>query len=829
MAHHFGSFKEYVPKPIPESLPYSEFDILQAWTRVKRLCGIHDFVPPLITHDAEFPLLFDICTETWTIVLNTYHIPQKVPPSQHIWWLEHGPLLHEFGHYHIAPYDANTIIRYMLLIHELWPNVDAKRTFYLINFFTDLVVNFYLTDMHPQYRNAMLYWFKMSNYHTKRNKMTHSDTWHIFVRIHEFKWREKIIAQTMSQKKEAFAYQVYLKLTSGHQRADILRYLIEEGRQYFEADLRQKSTPLEQLYQKNTTKQASSARNASKRRGKKRSHSNTKSQQTNSNTSHAKNKGQQGNTGTQNANSGGQQSNSGGQQSNSGGQQSNSGGQQSNSGSQQGNTGTQNANSGSQQSNSGGQQSNSGSQQGNTETQNANSGSQQSNSGGQQSNIGGQQGNTETQNVRSGGQQSSIGGQNVSSGGQFSNNRRRTRTTSSFSSSVDEHFKSAAEIVRQMRQQQSAKGNAEEQRTASPITKTHAEKKRSQPSKRNHSKRTKKRPARQNVWYKAENMPYDMMQIMGNPYDEKFPSKYTKKSQKYDMEQILETLMTNSNRSLKQCVDVIQLSQYTQQHLSIEMVELRRMYIDLISKKMLNYESQREVTYQTDIDGYEPWRWHHQTQELNFEASIAANPLYFFPPFAKKRQYLHGTHGERDRMYRDILFVVDSSSSMGGVTYRRTGFYSKYDYTLLSLFSVLNACTDKQNDVAIINFSTYAEIHPWVKVTPQNKRNLQTFLMHPISATTTFPIMEIQEMVAKRREVLLFILTDGLISNLHETIEYFESLRGKTPIVLVFLDDMKQYPREMLHDYQRIGVKPFLVTEINDLWHLTINNVFEYW
>lgn len=232
-----SEFETYVPKPIPKAIGFAENDVLAAWHRVIRNFGGRGLYGPIVTHDPEIPVQFGISLD-WRILINTASLPMNVPKNKLLWWIEAVALRHEFGHYHICPYSGRDILRYLQIITDQYRGCDRKKGFYILNLFSDLIVNRFLYQRYKDdFVLGMQYWFEWQDLQCKANQIGHSYTWNIFVRIHEILWGVSKFATTISPEEDDAATKIATKLQSFTDENVFLISFVKIMRKFIDDDL----------------------------------------------------------------------------------------------------------------------------------------------------------------------------------------------------------------------------------------------------------------------------------------------------------------------------------------------------------------------------------------------------------------------------------------------------------------------------------------------------------------------------------------------------------------------------------------------------------------
>ena len=140
MKFDFADLEEnYTPRDIPVELGITREDIYESWNKVLKTYGGRWLRYPIVTYDPDIPVHFGI-SMNWRVLFNLAYLPPNLPKDKILWWIEHLPIQHEFGHYHICPYSGSDIARYIAIVKKMKPLLSRQHVFYILNFFSDLLV-----------------------------------------------------------------------------------------------------------------------------------------------------------------------------------------------------------------------------------------------------------------------------------------------------------------------------------------------------------------------------------------------------------------------------------------------------------------------------------------------------------------------------------------------------------------------------------------------------------------------------------------------------------------------------------------------------------------
>lgn len=180
--------KDYEPKEIPKSFPLKPSEILDIWNDVISEFGTYDLNYPIITYDEKIPIHFGTSLGG-RMLINLYTIPKNIPKKRIGWWLKYGVLSHEIAHYHVCPYTDTYFYEYLYRVHRRFVKFDIRVKIAIVNYFSDLIVDYWLSDYFPDdYPKAQMFWYEWNDALSKANKTQTSILWKIMEGAMKCKW-----------------------------------------------------------------------------------------------------------------------------------------------------------------------------------------------------------------------------------------------------------------------------------------------------------------------------------------------------------------------------------------------------------------------------------------------------------------------------------------------------------------------------------------------------------------------------------------------------------------------------------------------------------------
>lgn len=166
-------------------------EIMDEWENVRANMGNPPLDYPIIVNDRSIPVHFGI-TLRWQVMLNIASIPPELHGKEMLEWLKTFAMYHEITHYVTCPYDGLTHAKLSLSVRKMWPNATDDQVFFIINFFSDLIVN---KELHDRIGNAYFIavkkWVEYTVAETVKQDFGLSRIYLIFIRAHEILWKRR--------------------------------------------------------------------------------------------------------------------------------------------------------------------------------------------------------------------------------------------------------------------------------------------------------------------------------------------------------------------------------------------------------------------------------------------------------------------------------------------------------------------------------------------------------------------------------------------------------------------------------------------------------------
>lgn len=317
--------------------------------------------------------------------------------------------------------------------------------------------------------------------------------------------------------------------------------------------------------------------------------------------------------------------------------------------------------------------------------------------------------------------------------------------------------------------------------------------------------------------------PTDITMTCGNPFVTKLNDEVTNTDHGREMEKVTKYLMQKyKGKGHKGYPSFVK----TLSDLGIadSIYSANRLWFRYQAKDSVKYKPKSFRNSSDEFDRVAPWNWSNPISQLNLVKSINTNPIYPFPPYARKYAYRKGEYGAETEDYLDALIVIDSSSSMEELSLYKVE--TPFDYAVVSSLAVLHAVYSKNVKFNVINFSYRSMTTGWLEPTSFNLELAEKMLLRNLGNVTIFPSEEVRKAVTANRDCVVIIITDGDLHNWDELFKLLETTRIKLFLFSIQKDKSEKSEYVTLREK---GARVFFVTDVSTLSELVINTAGSLW
>lgn len=232
----------------------------------------------------------------------------------------------------------------------------------------------------------------------------------------------------------------------------------------------------------------------------------------------------------------------------------------------------------------------------------------------------------------------------------------------------------------------------------------------------------------------------------------------------------------------------------------------------IVIDEQSNKSSKDNYTYPTN------WKIGDSISDIDMMLSLSTAPKIIPGITTKKWEMATNNYLGSEKNQRDLLLVVDTSSSMGSVLNENSNMHQAVKAT----FSILNYIESQKGQVALVEFAD--KITAEISWTNKYDEIREKLLING-NGGTQFPIQRIQYILDNsKNELVTVIITDGELGNLNESLNYFRSyLNDDNKLYVFLLDDSKKCRgydelRDIgAHVYNANNAKDFCDMVVSDL------------
>lgn len=207
----------------------------------------------------------------------------------------------------------------------------------------------------------------------------------------------------------------------------------------------------------------------------------------------------------------------------------------------------------------------------------------------------------------------------------------------------------------------------------------------------------------------------------------------------------------------------------------------------------------------------EVWKIGDPIVDIDLMLTYSTSPI-IIPGVTTKKWSKHSSFkGGSKAKARDLLLVLDSSSSMGSLKDANSKLFN----AVKSCFAVTKYFEKQNSEVALINFSTKPHITPWSK----NYDRFKEGLLLEGGGNTIFPVNALDKLRRSKKEnLVLIVITDGEIQNADMTFHILQEHLLFGNKLYMFLHDIKGTANKFidLENFGAVVSKSFISDEIKD-------------
>lgn len=212
------------------------------------------------------------------------------------------------------------------------------------------------------------------------------------------------------------------------------------------------------------------------------------------------------------------------------------------------------------------------------------------------------------------------------------------------------------------------------------------------------------------------------------------------------------------------------------------------------------------------------WRLGDPIDTLDIMLSFQTSPKILPGITTKKWEKSTNDIDGIEKRNKDLLLVMDTSSSMGNVLYESSNMHQ----AVLAAFGIISYFEQIQGKIALIEFNERIGVNiNWT----DDYEDVRSQLLVNGQGGTTFPISAIRNTIDKtKNEIVTIIITDGELGNLQESLNYFREYINNDNILYIFIIGQSR----TLANYEKlkdIGAKVFQSNKAEEFCNMVMDDI----
>jgi len=249
--------------------------------------------------------------------------------------------------------------------------------------------------------------------------------------------------------------------------------------------------------------------------------------------------------------------------------------------------------------------------------------------------------------------------------------------------------------------------------------------------------------------------------------------------------------------------------------------EKEKIWFEAQSADMIPIDEETPIGNNDNYSYPTSWKLGDPIEDLDMMLTFANSPIFIPGVTTKKWEQNAIFNFGSEKKQRDLLLVIDTSTSMGNVGESSSNMHQ----AVQASFGVIKFFESTQSQIALIGFSDRITANiRWTK----NYDEIKDELLISGNGGTTFPIQTIQSTLEKNNnEIVTVIITDGEINNLRQTIDYFKDYLNDGNKLFIFLQNKKAQINTEYKSLINIGAKIVIALTAKDICESVLNEIYE--
>lgn len=278
------------------------------------------------------------------------------------------------------------------------------------------------------------------------------------------------------------------------------------------------------------------------------------------------------------------------------------------------------------------------------------------------------------------------------------------------------------------------------------------------------------------------------------------------------VKEAIETFAQESN--LQDFVDILSLAGFG----GMTKAAMEKLWFCLQSADMIPIE---EYTNTGNKDSYSypaPWKIGDSIEDMDLMLSFMTSPIILPGITTKKWEMTTNSQQGIEKNPRDLLLVLDISSSMGGVTNESSNMH----HGVLAAYGILSFFESINGQVALIEFNNRVRVNTgWTK----QYEDIRDKLLVTGDGGTVFPIREVTDILEKsNNEKVTVLITDGDLGNINQSMDYFRGYLNDDNKLYVFILG-KSRSIKTYENLRNIGARIYQANDSRDFCDMVISDI----
>jgi Mg-chelatase subunit ChlD len=245
----------------------------------------------------------------------------------------------------------------------------------------------------------------------------------------------------------------------------------------------------------------------------------------------------------------------------------------------------------------------------------------------------------------------------------------------------------------------------------------------------------------------------------------------------------------------------------------------RRIWFEAQSINMIPIEEAAPIGSNDNYSYPTSWKLGDPIEDIDMMLTFVTSPIFIPGVTTKKWEQNAVFNFEKEKKQRDLLLVIDTSGSMGNVTDSKSNMHQ----AILVSYGIIKFFESTKSQVALIGFSD--RINVCIEWTKEYDEVREKLIMSG-NGGSSFPIRTIQDIIEKtKNKIVTVIITDGEISNIGKTIDYFRNYLNEGNKLFIFLQNKKSQINQQYQTLIDYGAKIVIALTAKEMCEVVVREI----